>query len=38
MAADIELSPTAREAIVKIVNHHITEEKGAWGWTLQEIK
>jgi hypothetical protein len=37
-AADIELSPTAREAIVKIVNHHMTTQKGAWGWTLQEIK
>jgi hypothetical protein len=36
-AADIELSPTVRDAIVKIVNHHMTAQKGAWGWTLQEI-
>jgi TIR domain len=37
-AADIEVSPSAREATVKIVNHHMTTPKGAWGWTLQEIK
>jgi hypothetical protein len=37
-AADTELSPTAHEAVVKIVNHHMTEERGAWGWALQEIK
>ena len=34
-AADMELSPTARDAIIKIVNHHMTAQKGAWGWTLQ---
>jgi hypothetical protein len=37
-AADIELSPNVRDAIVKIVDHHMTAQKGAWGWTLQEIK
>jgi hypothetical protein len=37
-AADIEVSPSAREATVKIVNQHMTARKGAWGWTLQEIK
>ena len=37
-AADTELSPTAHEAVVKIVNHHMTEERGAWGWALREIK
>jgi hypothetical protein len=37
-AADTELSPTAREAVVKIVNHHMTEERGAWGWALREIE
>jgi hypothetical protein len=37
-AADTELSPTAHEAVVKIVNQHMTEERGAWGWALQEIK
>jgi TIR domain-containing protein len=37
-ADDIELSPTAREAIVKILDHQMTTQKGAWGWTLQEIK
>jgi hypothetical protein len=37
-AADIEVSPSAREATAKIVNHHMTARKGAWGWTLQEIK
>jgi hypothetical protein len=37
-AADIEVSPSAPEATVKIVNHHMTTPKGAWGWTLQEIK
>jgi hypothetical protein len=35
---DIKVSPSAREATVKIVNHHMTTPKGAWGWTLQEIK
>lgn len=37
-AADMELSPRGRDAIVKIVNHHMTGRKGAWRWTLQEIK
>jgi TIR domain len=37
-AADIELSPTVPDAIVKIVNHQMTVQKGAWGWALQEIK
>jgi hypothetical protein len=37
-AADTELSPTAHEAVVKIVNQRMTEERGAWGWALQEIK
>jgi hypothetical protein len=37
-AADIEVSPSAREATVKIVNDQMTIPKGAWGWTLQEIK
>jgi hypothetical protein len=37
-AADMELSPTARDAIAKIVNHQTTTQKGAWGWTLREIK
>jgi hypothetical protein len=37
-ATDMELSPTVRDAIVKIVNHHVTAQKGAWGWTLQEVK
>jgi hypothetical protein len=37
-ADDIELSPTVREAVVKIVNHHMTTPEGAWGWALQEIK
>jgi hypothetical protein len=36
-AADVELSPRLRDAIVEIVNHHMTARKGAWGWTLQEI-
>jgi hypothetical protein len=34
-AADTELSPTARDAIVTIVNHSARAEKGAWSWTLQ---
>src|SRR6201987_105840 len=34
-AADMELSPTVRDAIVKIVNHHMTAQKGAWNWTFQ---
>lgn len=37
-AADREVSPAAREAVVKIVNHRMTEERGAWAWTLQEIR
>jgi TIR domain len=37
-AAGTELSPTARQAVVKIVNHHMIEERGAWGWALQEIQ
>jgi hypothetical protein len=37
-AADIELSPRVRQAIVKIANHHMTARKGIWGWTLQEMK
>jgi hypothetical protein len=37
-AADMELSRTVRDAIVKIVNRHMTTQKGAWGWRLQEIK
>ena len=37
-AADLELSPRVRDAIVKIVNHHMTALKGIWGWTLREIK
>ena len=37
-ADDIELSPTVREATVKIVNHHMTAQKEAWGWAFQEIK
>jgi TIR domain len=36
--ANRELSPAAREAVVKIVNHRMTEERGAWGWTLQEVR
>ena len=35
MSADMELSPAARDGVVKIVNHHMTARKGAWGWTLQ---
>jgi len=37
-AANRELSPAAPEAVVKIVNHRMTEERGAWGWTLQEVR
>jgi hypothetical protein len=37
-AADLELAPSERAAIVKIVNRHMTVQKGAWSWTLQEIK
>ena len=36
-AVDAELSPATREAIIKIVNHNMTAEKGFWGWTLQEV-
>ena len=36
-AGDAELSPATREAIIKIVNHDMTAEKGFWGWTLQEV-
>jgi hypothetical protein len=36
-AADVELSPRLRDAIVEIVNHHMTARKGTWGWALQEI-
>jgi hypothetical protein len=34
---DAELSPSIREAVIKIVNHDMTAEKGFWGWTLQEV-
>ena len=37
-AADLELAPNERTAVVKIVNHHMTAQKGAWSWTLQETK
>jgi hypothetical protein len=37
-AAGTELSPTARQAVVKIVNRHMVEERGAWGWALQQIE
>jgi len=37
-AADLELAPNERTAVVKIVNRHMTAQKGAWSWTLQETK